>query len=282
MDENEKENTDLDLETDGEQSSEDSAGDKDTSNTNADAEQEKPEDQDQEEPDAGKEDKEQEESLDQKVNRLAKSIADKSMKTYQAKDAAQSRRIAELEAELTSRAFDRDTALYLKDETEELGEDEAAANKTARERVKAKVLEYQKNNATVTALLNRIGASNLEGVNALLKELDVENLDKGIAVLNTAHRDQRAMLDVHALLFSEDKAKIEKVKTLVKRFEKANDNEDYEMILEVIKAEIKGTANRQRKPDSGRNAGSGGLNFRNLSPEEKIARGLKEEMKNRR
>jgi len=256
MDDNETETTDTLTDTEGEQSPEDSQDESVTSNDNADSEQENAETTEPEkDTEPAKPEVKKEETFEERVNRLAQSKADKAVKTYQKTTEDLRKENETLKSQLNDRTWDRNIQSLFDEESESKGEDEATKRKAAREDVKKQVLEYQQNKAYV--------------------DKTKPELEKRESVLNFVERDQKAQNEIWKVIFPEDKAKIERVNALVKRFEKAQDLEDFEIILEGIKGELKGKASPARKPDSGRNGGSGGVDLSKLSARELFVLGQK-------
>ena len=256
MDTDKTENTDALAEEQETEVSEPSEAEQETSNKNTESEKE----EETPEPEEGPEEtKKEEETFDHKVSRLAKSMADKSLKTYQQKAAEQAKQIETLTAQLNEKTWDKTIEGLFGEESESKGEDTAVKLKAGREELKKQVLEYQKNQAYV----NRVKPE----------------LEKRESALNFVERDQKARDEVWKLLFPDDSDKVSKVAALVKRFEKAQDMEDFEIIIESLKSELKAKSGKKTfVPDSG-NQGGGGSDLKNLSPLEKITRGLKKEIK---
>lgn len=233
-----------------------------TDTTEAEKEEETP----KTEPETGEEEKseaeeksEKEESFDQKVNRLVQSRSDKLMKPLRA-ELDQLRKDKEtLTAQVNEKSYDRAIESIYGEEVEKEGEETAAKRKTDRQNWKKAVLEYQQGKGYV--------------------EKTKPELEQKETILNFVERDQKAREEIYKLLFPEDKAKIDQITTLVKRFEKAQDPEDFEIILETIKNELKAKSTKKTfTPDSG-HQGGGGADLKGLSPLEKIQRGLKKESK---
>ena len=234
MEENETETTATLTDDEGEQSSGDSQDEQDTSNNDMDSKQEDAETPESDkDTGADKAEVKKEETFEEKLNRLAQSKADKSIKTYQKTTEDLRKENETLKTQLNDKTWDRGIQSLFDEESESKGEDEAAKRKAAREDVKKQVLEFQQNRVYV--------------------DKAKPELEKRESYLNFVQRDQSAKDEIWKLVFPEDKAKIERVSALVKRFEKAQDQEDFEIILEGIKGELKGKAAPARKPDSGRN-----------------------------
>ncbi len=216
----------------------------------------------------GKKEAEKEESFEEKLERLAQSKADKSLKTYQTKIDGLSKELTAAKAALNDKVWNRELQTIFGEETEKLGEDEATKRKTDREKIMAQVKEFQQKSAEVEQIKTKIGNV---GIDAFLEDLKVPTLEKAVDRLSANLRDYRAKMDVWALLFPEDKAKIQKVTALVKKFEKVQDLEDYDIILEGIKESVK---TKPFVPDSS-HSGGGGVDLSKLSPHDLIVLGLK-------
>ncbi len=208
-----------------------------------------------------------EETFEEKLDRLAQSKSDKSLKTYHTKIDGLTKELNTVKAELNDKVWNRELQDLFGEEKESLGEDEANKRKANREKIAAQVKEFQQKSTEVEQVKAKIGNANLD---ELLRDLKVTTLEKGVDMLTANLRDYRAKMDVWALMFPEDKAKIQKVAALVKKFEKAQDLEDYDIILEGIKESVK---TKPFVPDTSR-SGGGGVDLSKLSPREKIDRGI--------
>uniref|UniRef100_A0A6M3IVF4 Uncharacterized protein n=1 Tax=viral metagenome TaxID=1070528 RepID=A0A6M3IVF4_9ZZZZ len=226
------------------------------------------------EPEEEKEEKEPEESFEQKLDRLAQAKKDKELKPlYKERDGLRTR-VTELEGQLNDKIWDRELQSLFNEDVENLGEDEAEKRKANRAKIAEQVKDFRQKSNSVENTIKKLGNADLDGI---LKDLDVSNLDEGINKLGVNIRDYKARSEVWKLLFPEDKQKVEKVEELVKKFAKAQDPDDFEIILESIK---ESTKSKQEKfvPDSGKQAGGKS----GLSGDEAILAGLRKEQKIRR
>lgn len=197
----------------------------------------------------------EEEGYEQKVTRLAQSIAGKENATLSKTNTELRTRVTELETQLTDKVWDRELQHLFNEDTENLGEDAAKIRQSDRKLVAEQLKEFRQKS---------------QSVEKLKEQLEAEISDK-LPKLGIVERNQKARIDLWTLLFPEDKAKIAQVTTLLKKFEKANDWDDYELILEGIRETIKG----KRKPfipDSSQVSGS--RNRLSTSPADKVTRGL--------
>lgn len=219
------------------------------------------------------EEKEPEETIEEKIDRLAQSKKDKELKSvYKEMDGLKTRN-AELEDQLSDKIWDRETQSLFNEDVENLGEEEAQRRKVQREQLKGEVKTFRTNARKVETTLTKIGDADMD---AVLKDLEVPNLVEGINKLSFNARNQKAREEIWRLVFPEDKQKVERVTALVKKFEKAQDSEDFEIILEGIKESVKG---KSFIPDSGtRESGRG----EKLEGDDALARGLELERKRRR
>ncbi len=253
----EKETTAPELEAEETQVLDDSEEKQETSNTTEEPEEKA------EAPEPESEDKQtdKEESFEDAVKRVAESraqsIADKSNKTYQKQTEEMRREIEALKTEVNEKKWDRAINSLFDEESETKGEEEAAKNKAAREAIKNQVLEFHKNEVKVNKTLSLIGDTNIEG---FLKELEQPTLDKAVTFLDSAAKKMKVVNELRKVLFPEDKAKVEKIEEYAKRFDKARDTEDFQIILEGIKAELKG-GKKKFVPDSGKQGGATGDTF---------------------
>lgn len=236
---------------------EDSTEDQDTSNTADSSEEdespEKTEDKESEET--------EEETFDAKLSRMAKSMSDKSIKTYQQKDAEQTKRIQELEEQLDDRLWNLAIDDLFNEESDSEGEEIAQKRKEARQAVQKKYVEFKRNEARI---------------NKLMLELDERE-----STLNDAERTQMAREKYWLALFLEDKKKVEKLNKALEKDKakilKTEDEEDLEIIVESFRSNVK-SGEKKYKPDESRQEGTG-IDWTKLSAAEKVARGLEKEKK---
>ncbi len=160
------------------------------------------------------------ESIENKVTRLAQSMKDKELKPFYVERDGLKTQVAELETQLNDKIWDRHLQSLFNDEVEALGEDEAKIKQSDRQTVAGQVKEYHLKAAQVSKAQ--------------------EEIDAKLPKLGVIERDQRARNDLWTLIFPEDKAKIARIETYLKRFEKAKDWDDYDLIIEGIKETIKG------------------------------------------
>jgi hypothetical protein len=153
---------------------------------------------------------------------------------------------------LNEKAWNKDIADLFDEDSEKLGEEDATKRKSRREDLKKQVLEFNKNADYVKEMKPALEAKQ--------------------SALEMVERDQMAYKDVWSLLFGEDKAKVEQVEALVKKFAKAKDLDDYELVLEGIKDSLR-SKSKPFKPDSSRQ-GSGGKSFDDMTTQEKIKYGM--------
>lgn len=188
------------------------------------------------EKDKGKEDKEGQETFEEKLDRLAQSKKDKELKPlYKERDELKTEN-AKLKEQLNDKTWDRTLQGLFNEDVEKLGEDEANKRKADREKVAAQVKEYHQKNTDV--------------------EKAKRFYDEQLPKLGMIERNQKAREEVWKIVFSDDKAKLEQANVLVKKFEKAQDMDDFDIILESIKESHKAKS-KPFIPDSGKGAGSG-------------------------
>jgi hypothetical protein len=240
---------------------------------------EAPEEKDEETPEQEEtpEKEEQEESLEDKAKRYGQSFADKALKTYQQKDAEKTRLLAEQEkriAELTrianAKEWDKATLDLFEEESETLGEEKAVKNKAHREALKKQVMEYQENAEKVKQVASLLGDVDLE---THLKSLGKPNLKDAVNFLNVAAKTQQARETAWAIEFPEDKEKLAKVQATVDRLMKAQDMTHFDLIVDSIKAERKGTKAKQVL--SGTRQDGGGAKIDDLPAEELFKIGIR-------
>lgn len=192
-----------------------------------------------------------EEDYEQKVTRLAQAIAAKTTLTLEKQRNEFREKVTELENQLTDKVWDRHLQTLFNDDVDNLGEDDAKIKQTDRQKVAEQVKEFRLKNAQVL-------------------KLEAE-LNEKLPKLGIIERDQKAKNDLWTLIFPEDKGKIDQISSLLKKFERAKDWDDYDLILEGIRETVKG----KRKPfvpDSSQ-AGGGGSHLSD-SPEDKVTRAL--------
>jgi len=208
----------------------------------------------------GKEKKEgkKEETFEDKVTRLAQSMKDKELKPVYKENTDLKAKISDLENQLNDKVWDRHLQSLFNDDVDNLGEDDAKIKQSDRQKVAGQVKEF------------RLKQVQVEKAEAELKD----KLPK----LGVIERDQKARNDLWTLLFPEDKEKIAQLSTYLKKFEKAKDWDDYDLIIEGIRETIKGKQ-KPFVPDSSQ--GSGGGTHLSDSPEDKVTRAL-EKLKKKR
>lgn len=246
-----------------------------TSENSEESQETSKDDTEQEEKAETEEPEKEEESIEKQVERLAQSKSDKSMKTYQTKINTLQKQNDELSQQLNEKVWNTGINVLFEEESESKGEEVAATNKTAREEVKKQVLQFQKDKTQIDRIKQQIGNVDLT---EFLADLKVNTVEEAHNFLSFVKRDQMAREELWKVLFPEDKAKIDKVAGYVKRFEKAQDMDDFETILLNIRGELKNKTPKQFTPDSSKQE-PGGFDLKNLSPKEKIERGLKLEAK---
>lgn len=184
----------------------------------------------------GKEKPEQEESFEEKLERLAQSKKDKELKPFYKERDTLKAKITELEGQLNDKLWDRELQSLFNEDVEKLGEDEATTRKTNRGKIAEQVKAFNKERSEV--------------------EKNKRFYDEALPKLGAIERDQKARNDVWNLIFPEDKDKVTKVSELIKKFAKAQDIEDYEIVLEGIRETVK-AGRKPFVPDSGKAGGSG-------------------------
>jgi len=201
---------------------------------------------------------ETEETIEKRVNgiasRLAKSMTDKAMQKSESRIKELETKLSDTTAQLNDKTWNTGINALFEEESEKDGEEKANKKKAAREEIKKQVVDYQQNKAYVDKMK--------------------PELEKRESILNLVQRDQKAMLEVHKLLFADDKAKIDQIQTYLKRFEKVYDEEDMQIMLDTIKAELKAKSAKKQTFDSGKQGG-GGLDLSKLSARELLELGEK-------
>ncbi len=197
---------------------------------------------------------EPEEDFESKVNRVAQSKADKiSVKLTKQRDDIQTK-LDEALSSLNEKTWDRGTAELFSENVEKLGEDVAKVKDADLKKMKAQVMEFNQKSVKVE-----------QGI----KEMETWQKERG-----PIERDQKAQIDLWTLVFPEDKKKIDQVNAFIKKFEKAENMDDYEIILEGIKASIKGNK-KPFTPDSSKTVAGGGTDLSKLSARELLELGEK-------
>jgi len=276
--------------------SETSTDEQESSKSDTEAEEEKAESGEEEKPekDGSKSDKEEEESIEERIDRLsdekaeikAKSMSDKSLKTYQQKAQADAKKIQELETELSNRQWQIATDSLFEEESELKDEEVAKRNKEAREAVRKQVQDFRAGRAVLERAKSLLGGMDIAEFlkeNALSDDYVAKDLPEYVSFLNNVARDQMAERDVRLIFYGkEDKAKEDKIKEAVKKFAEVNDDKSYKIVLESIRLSHEhGTAKAGKtkyKPDGTKPEGTG-IDWKNMTAEEKIERGLAEEAK---
>lgn len=174
------------------------------------------------------------EDFESKVTSLAQKIADKSTNTITKQRDEAAAKVADLEVKLSDKMWNHEINALFGEESENLGEDVAKKNKENRAKMAANYKDFQSRDAEV----NKSKAF----------------YDDMTPKLGAIERNQHAREAVWQLLFSEDKAKLAQATALIKKFEKAEDWKDYEIILEGIQGSHKG---KPFEPDGGKTAASG-------------------------
>ncbi len=173
----------------------------------------------------------EEEVFEDKVTRLAQSIANKTTVTLEKQRNELKARVTELEEQLDDRIWDRDLQGLFNEDVEKLGEDEAKNRKEHREKIATQVKAFNKDKNEV--------------------EKARKYYDEALPRLGAIERNQKARDDVWNLLFSEDKDKLAQANKLVEKLKKAEDPDQYEIIFESIKETIK-AKKKPFVPDSGK------------------------------
>ena len=207
---------------------------------------------------------EDEEDIEQKVTRLAQSIAGKTTATLEKQRNELTKRITVLEAELSDKAWDVHLGTLFNEDEGKLGEDEAKKRQKAREEVSKVVKEYKGKSAQVERILAKLGDASENDIDEFLLNLKnpetgkVPNLTQAVNILGANLRDWKAREEVWNLIFPEDKEKVAKVGAYIKKFEKAKDLDDYELIMEGIKETMR-SRREPFVPDSTKSGGGGEL-----------------------
>jgi len=197
--------------------SENSAPEKDTSDDNANTDEEELDEQGKPKPKP----KADEESLEDKIERIAQSKSDISMKTYQ-------RRLESLQTEndalkdtRTSSIMDARMARLAGEYQSDEGITEAEARKRVVEDKEASELikTFAKDNAYVTRM------------KPILEQLESR--------LQTAERNQGVREKLWLLNFPESKSQLDTMKAQFKKFDKARDWDEVEVLFEGIEAVAK-------------------------------------------
>jgi len=164
-------------------------------------------------------DKPDEETFEKKVASLAQRIADKSTKTITRQRDEAIAKVTDLEGQLNDKMWNHEINALFGEESDSLGEDVAAKNKANRVKMAASYKDFQQRDTQV--------------------KKDKEFYDAQVPKLSVIERNQKAREEVWSLIFPEDKAKIDRAAKLIKKFDKANDWDDFELILEGIKEATK-------------------------------------------
>ena len=118
---------------------------------------------------------------------------------------------------------------------------------------------------------------NLAERNARLLQIGgAQHTAVAIDYLGANIRDFKAQTEVWKMVFPEDKKKVEQVEEYVKKFDKAQDMDDFDIILESIRQSIKAKS-KPFTPDSSKTESSKGQ--RGLSGDAALLAGLEKERK---
>ncbi len=215
-----------------------------------------------------------EETFENKVTSLAQKIADKSTQTITKQRDEAAKRVTKLQEELNDKIFTSENEKVFQDEKETLGEDDANKRKTHREHIETLNKDFRQRDTQVKAQMEKLGTANLDEV---LESLKVSNLSEGIDKVSFNVRNNKIKEELWTLIFPEDKDKLNQYTKYLKKFDKAHDAEDVELILGGIRETIKAKS-KPFVPDSSA-GGGGGEDLSKLSPEELITLGLKKKKK---
>lgn len=210
----------------------------------------------------------EEESFEDKLNRLsdskAKSIADKSTQTITKDRDVWRERATKAEAQVNETILNAASNDMYGEELESIPEEDANKRKSAREKRNEMVLEYQKNGAHVEKMMSKMGEVDLD---KFLAETFTDNPMKTVKdltdSLNEVARDNKALVDCLTLEFPDFKARYEKVKGNIVKFSHCNDKKEYGEMLEVLKENYRAKTKNQL-PDSSIQGGGGGDDLSNL------------------
>lgn len=251
---------------------------KESSSESTDAEKETEEAPEPEKPEESEEKKE-EESFEDKVRNMATSIAQKSITTYQKKDEEQRDEIANLTAQLNEKIYNLASDDLYGEEVVSLGEEDAAKRKEARVIRNKAVLESQKDGAYVKEQKELLGNVDL---GQFLKEMSeyhpVTTLVEAKDYLNLVERDHLVRGKLWPLFFPDEKKNLDAYNAAFKKFEKANDPDEVEIILEGVREGLKGKA-KKYVPDSSLQGPSAGIDLSKKSARELLTIG--EQKKNK-
>jgi len=209
------------------------------------------------------EEKPAEETYEQKVERHAKSISDKSLQTYQDKAVTdgktisdQASEIAQLKLDAQTRTWDNGIDSVFKEDMSDIGEEGANKRKATLEGMKAEVLEVRNKEVKINQAMALLGNVELE---PLLKSLGVKTLEEGANYLSGAHLKIMAMTDVDEMM-NPDRPKEDKVRdAYIQKLSGAANQTDYNNIKEIIRETIVSKA----KPSipAGTHQGGGGVPY---------------------
>ena len=227
------------------------------------------------------------EDIEDKVQRLAQSIADKSTKTITKERDTLRQQIKDLQSQVTEKMMDRGLTELFNEDVENLGEDKAKQKDADRKELVKNVNEYLKNKNSVTqvqeaikTLIDDIGdVSEKWGLDADNPVSTIKNLGPLANKLGAIERNQQARDKLWKLLVPDDNGTMKQVNDLLKKFDKAQDQLHFDVIMQGIEQTLKG---KKFEPDSGKGAGGGGIDLSKLTPIERITRGLKIEETKRR
>lgn len=195
------------------------------------------------------ESEEKEGDFEEKVTRVAQSIADKSTKTITRQRDDLQTKLNETQKQLSDKVWNKGTDDLFNENVENLGEDKAKVKDANLKIMRAQVDEFKEKNTEV---------------NQKYDEIKIWENKKG-----AIERDQKAQIDLWPLVFSEDKKKIDQINAYIKKFEKAEDMDDYDIIFEGIKETMK-AKKKPFVPDSSTTGGAGGAAYSSDNPAESV------------
>lgn len=197
--------------------------------------------------------KAKEETLEQKIDRITNSKADKRNAPLQQNNEKLKAEVATLTAQLNEKTWDRNTQDLFDEESESKGEDVALKRKADRDKVKALVLEYHKNSAAVEKLKPELEA----------KE----------ATLQVAERTQYVRDKFWHLFFPEEKKDLTLYNAAIKKCDRAEDKAEVDEIFEIVREGLRAKSEKY-VPDSGIQGGGGQVDLSKLSSEDRVTRAL--------
>jgi len=201
-----------------------------------------------------KTDKTKEESFEAKLERLSQSKADKANAPLQKANDELRTQVETLTNQVNEKTWDRNMKDLFDEESDDMGIDVATKKKAGREKVREQVLEFQKNSALV---------------NKLKPELEKKETSLNIVERNHLVRDK-----LWPLFFPEEKKDLDAYNEAFKKFDKANDPDEVETILEVIREGLKVKADKF-VPDSGQQTGNTTQDTSKLTGRQMLERAIK-------